>query len=110
MESFGIHACCMIMKYVKFYKSCGIHLVGNKDYLNHQQLNRSRRKTSPRFHLSSMPPIPPTKKNGVPKNSFLKQPTSIIVFGTGSDLGFNATTTHQQNPNYRSFQKHLRSR
>jgi hypothetical protein len=30
--------------------------------------------------------------------------------GTGADPGFNSTTTHQKNPNYRPFQKHLRSR
>jgi hypothetical protein len=27
--------------------------------------------------------------------------------GTGADLGFNTSTTHQQNPNYRPFQQHL---
>jgi hypothetical protein len=32
------------------------------------------------------------------------------VVGTGADPGFNATTTHQQNPNYRPFRQHLRSR
>jgi hypothetical protein len=30
--------------------------------------------------------------------------------GTGVDPGFNASTTHQQNPNYRPFKKHLQSR
>jgi hypothetical protein len=30
--------------------------------------------------------------------------------GTGADPGFNASTTHQQNPNYRPFRQHLRSR
>jgi hypothetical protein len=30
-----------------------------------------------------------------------------VVVGTGADPGFNATTTHQQNPNYRPFRQHL---
>jgi hypothetical protein len=30
--------------------------------------------------------------------------------GTGADPGFNASTMHQQNPNYRPFRQHLRSR
>jgi hypothetical protein len=30
--------------------------------------------------------------------------------GIGADPGFNASTMHQQNPNYRPFQQHLRSR
>jgi len=30
--------------------------------------------------------------------------------GTGADPGFNATIMHQQNPNYRPFRQHLRSR
>jgi hypothetical protein len=30
--------------------------------------------------------------------------------GTGENPGFNATTTHQQNPNYRPFRQHLRRR
>jgi hypothetical protein len=34
----------------------------------------------------------------------------ILTVGIGADPGFNATTMHQQNPNYRPFQKHLRSR
>jgi hypothetical protein len=32
------------------------------------------------------------------------------VVGTRGDPGFNSTTTHQQNPNYRPFRQHLRSR
>jgi hypothetical protein len=27
--------------------------------------------------------------------------------GIGADPGFNASTTHQQNPNYRPFRQHL---
>ena len=37
----------------------------------------------------------------------------ILLFesvGTEADPGFNATTMHQQNPNYRPFRQHLRSR
>jgi hypothetical protein len=30
--------------------------------------------------------------------------------GIGEDPGFNTTTVHQKNPNYRPFRKHLRSR
>jgi hypothetical protein len=30
--------------------------------------------------------------------------------GTREDPGFNASIAHQQNPNYRPFRKHLRSR
>jgi hypothetical protein len=30
-----------------------------------------------------------------------------VFVGIGADLGFNATTTHQQNPNYQPFQQHL---
>ena len=30
--------------------------------------------------------------------------------GTGADPGFNASKTHQQNPNYRPFRQHLRNR
>jgi hypothetical protein len=33
-----------------------------------------------------------------------------LVVGIGADPGFNATTTHQQNPNYQPFRQHLRSR
>ena len=31
----------------------------------------------------------------------------FMIVGTGADPGFNATTTHQQNPNYQSFRQHL---
>jgi hypothetical protein len=33
-----------------------------------------------------------------------------VTVGTGADPGFNASTTHQQNPNYRPFRQHLQSR
>jgi ribonuclease HI len=36
--------------------------------------------------------------------------SQFVVVGTGADPGFNAATTHQQNPNYRAFQQHLRSK
>jgi hypothetical protein len=36
--------------------------------------------------------------------------TRGFIVGTGADPRFNATTTHQQNPNYRPFRQHLRSR
>jgi hypothetical protein len=32
------------------------------------------------------------------------------IVGIGEDPGFNATTLHQQNPNYQPFQQHLQSR
>jgi hypothetical protein len=34
----------------------------------------------------------------------------LIILGTGADPGFNATTAHQQNPNYHPFRKHLQNR
>jgi hypothetical protein len=34
----------------------------------------------------------------------------IHLFGRGENLGFNATTMHQQNPNYQPFQQHLRGK
>jgi hypothetical protein len=37
-------------------------------------------------------------------------PATEPFVGTGVDPGFNTTTTHQQNPNYRPFRQHLRSR
>jgi hypothetical protein len=37
-------------------------------------------------------------------------PILVASVGTRADLGFNATTMHQQNPNYRPFQQHLQSR
>jgi hypothetical protein len=37
-------------------------------------------------------------------------PTMEPFVGTGEDPGFNASTMHQQNPNYRPFRQHLRSR
>jgi ribonuclease HI len=36
--------------------------------------------------------------------------TLLKNVGTGADPGFNASTMHQQNPNYRPFRQHLRSR
>ena len=33
-----------------------------------------------------------------------------VIVGTDANPGFNATIAHQQNPNYRPFQQHLRSR
>jgi hypothetical protein len=38
------------------------------------------------------------------------RPDVMQVVGTGADPGFNTSTTHQQNPNYRPFRQHLRSR
>jgi hypothetical protein len=35
---------------------------------------------------------------------------TYVIVGTGADPGFNATTTHQQNLNYRPFRQHLQSR
>jgi hypothetical protein len=34
----------------------------------------------------------------------------LYFVGTGADPGFNATTMHQQSPNYQPFRQHLRSR
>jgi hypothetical protein len=34
----------------------------------------------------------------------------LKIVGTRAEPGFNTTTTHQQNPKYRPFWKHLRSR
>jgi hypothetical protein len=34
----------------------------------------------------------------------------LEVLGTGENPGFNSSTTHQQNPHYRPFRQHLRSR
>jgi len=55
--------------------------------------------------------ILPSSLGGNMKNviSLLSQFCYLFV-GTGADPGFNASTTHQQNPNYRPFWKHLRSR
>jgi hypothetical protein len=39
-----------------------------------------------------------------------KEKITFTLVGTGADLGFNASTTHQQNPNYHPFRQHLRSR
>jgi hypothetical protein len=35
------------------------------------------------------------------------KPVRRLGVGTGADPGFNATTTHQQSPNYHPFQQHL---
>jgi hypothetical protein len=40
----------------------------------------------------------------------MKGKKELVCVGTGADPGFNASTTHQQNPNYRPFRQHLRSR
>jgi hypothetical protein len=32
---------------------------------------------------------------------------SGCIVGTGADPGFNASTVHQQNPNYQPFRQHL---
>jgi hypothetical protein len=44
------------------------------------------------------------------QQSQFQVPTTEPFVGTGADPGFNASTTHQQNPNYRPFRQHLRSR
>jgi hypothetical protein len=42
--------------------------------------------------------------------TFEKMNKVMSIVGTGVDPGFNATTMHQQNPNYWPFQQHLQSR
>jgi hypothetical protein len=44
------------------------------------------------------------------QQSQFQVPTTEPFVGTGADPGFNASTTHQQNPNYQPFWQHLRSR
>jgi hypothetical protein len=44
------------------------------------------------------------------QQSQFQVPTTEPFVGTGADPGFNASTMHQQNPNYRPFRQHLRSR
>jgi hypothetical protein len=44
------------------------------------------------------------------QQSQFQVPTTEPFVGTGADPGFNASTTHQQNPNYQPFRQHLRSR
>jgi hypothetical protein len=44
------------------------------------------------------------------KNDSLSQDNDNMSVGTGADPKFNATTTHQQNPNYQPFRQHLQSR
>jgi hypothetical protein len=41
------------------------------------------------------------------QQSQFQVPAMEPFVGTRADPGFNASTTHQQNPNYRSFRKHL---
>jgi hypothetical protein len=58
----------------------------------------------------------PKKPSMVEENKNDREDDSINMFleqalvGTGADPGFNASTTHQQNPNYQPFRQHLRSR
>jgi hypothetical protein len=35
---------------------------------------------------------------------------NMVTVGTEADPGFNATRTHQKNPNYQPFRQYLRSR
>jgi hypothetical protein len=44
------------------------------------------------------------------QQSQFQVPTTEPFVGTGADPGFNPTTMHQQNPNYRSFWQHMRRR
>jgi hypothetical protein len=44
------------------------------------------------------------------QQSQFQVPAMEPFVGTGADLRFNASTAHQQNPNYRPFQQHLRRR
>jgi hypothetical protein len=59
--------------------------------------------------ISASTCTPSSTACGSPKSrsNMTKDPQNLVIVGTGADPGFNATTAHQQNPNYRPFMKHL---
>ena len=51
----------------------------------------------------------PNPSDGISDGCLILSLISSLL-AQGEDLGFNATTMHQQNPNYRPFRQHLWSR